>query len=177
MSPGKVLPPAGCTRGGSKAIYPGLVRLASRALFEAVAQTKRQARRPPLLILAHATDNAHPDSASDSSLNSGRHTCLHEKRSYSCWGDPVTHILNNFRSALHDNLVVGKPRGRRPEFAVLLPRYRVVDSGLEGAVNSARGLHPDVRCRPLPRWLAHAMARVCRGRRWEEKEDDSKTIP
>jgi hypothetical protein len=177
MSPGKVLPPAGSTRGGSKAIYPGLVRLASRARFEAVAQTKRQARRPPLLILAHAIGNARPDSASDSSLNSGRHTCLHEERSYSCWPVPVTHILNNFRSALHDNLVVDKPRAGGRNLRRCFRGYTVVDSGLEGVIDSARSIHPGVRCRPLPHLLAHAMARVSDGRRWEEKRDDSKTIP
>jgi hypothetical protein len=150
MSPAKDPPPAGSTRGGSRAIYPGLVRLASRALFEAVAQTKRQARRPPLLILAHATGNAHPDSASDSSLNSGRHTCLHEKRSYSCWRVPVTHILNNFRSALHDNLVVDKPRAGGRNLQCCFRVYTVMDSGLEGVIDSTCSLHPDIRCRPCP---------------------------
>ena len=56
--------------------------------------------------------------------------------------------------------------------------YTMLDSGLEGVIDSAQGLQRDVRCRSLPRWLAQAMARVRDGRRWEEKKkDDSKTIP
>src|SRR5260370_39600473 len=46
MSPGKDPPPAGSTRAGSKAINPSLVRLASRAHFEAGGANKEAGSSP-----------------------------------------------------------------------------------------------------------------------------------
>src|SRR6266404_1264477 len=110
MSPGKDPPPAGSTRGGSKANYPSLVRLASRAHFEAGSANK-EAGSSPASSYPRARHRKRASRLGERFLPKLGPAYLPAREAILLMPAGPRHAhFNNFRSALHNNSSVTKRR-------------------------------------------------------------------
>src|SRR6266852_550796 len=134
MSPGKVPPAAGSTRGGPKAIYPNLLRLASRAHFEAGGANK-EAGSSPASSYPRAPYRERTSRLGERFLPKLGPAYLPVRTPILLMlaGPRHAHFNNSRSAALHDNLVVDK---LRPAAGIF---------------------HPVLAVARRAGWLAHAM--------------------